>query len=210
MTTALMLARVRTLLDEVGTASFWTDAEIYSALADGQQESANYFMNIFKKLKENNPLTPLPKALESLYVSATGTTASGLINNPTSYWHLILATYAYNGGTSYNCRIQSLSPSLLYDLENTYLSASATSPTVYQVSATQLLFLPTASGTANYALGYVKFPTAIALAQEPTLPESTHMAIVHYAVAQMLFKDQRPQEAQLHLQNFINELSIIG
>lgn len=209
MTRTEMLANARTLLDEA-SASFWTDTEIYTALANGQQEAANYFFNIYKKLREQNPLIALPQPLESLYLTTTGTTTTGLVTNPTGFWHLILATYAYNGGTSYNCRLQSLSPSLLFDIGNTYLTATATNPTVYQVTATQFLFLPTASGTANYSVGYIKFPSAITAAVDPTLPVSTHSAIVHWAVAQMLFKDQRPQEAQLFSQNFINELQIIG
>lgn len=205
MTTAQMVTRVRTLLDEI-TESFFLTTEIYSALADGQQEVANYFHKIYELMKVNNPSIPLSNILESLYAMTTSTTVSGLVNNPANYWHLILATYAYNGGTSYNCRIQSLGPSLLYDLDNTYLAASPTSPTVYQVSATQFLFLPTASGTANYALGYLVKPTPISSSVDPTLPVQTHTAIVHWAVAQMLFKDQRPQEAQLMLQNFMNEI----
>lgn len=209
MTRTEMLARVRTLLDEA-SASFWTDAEIYSALTDGQQEAANYFYSMYEKLKQVNPLIGLPHTLEPLYTLTTSTTINGLVNNPSNYWHLILATYAYNGGTSYNCRIQPLSPALLYDLDNTYLVASTTSPTVYQVSSTQFLFLPTASGTANYALGYIVKPTAISSSVDPVLPVLAHTAIVHYATAQMLFKDQRPQEAQLFLQNFINEIQVIG
>ena len=204
-----MLARTRTILDEA-SASFWTDTEIYSALADGQQECANYFLSIYKKIKEQNPLIALPQPLESLYLTTTGTTTTGLVTNPTGFWHLILATYAYNGGTSYNTRLQSLSPALLFDIGNTYLTATATNPAVYQATATQLLFLPTASGTANYAVGYIKTPSAITASVDPTLPVSTHSAIVHWAVAQMLFKDQRPQEAQLHIQNFLNEIQMVG
>ena len=51
MTRTEMLARVRTLLDEVGTAGFWSDTEIYSALTDAQQETANYFLRILLNKK---------------------------------------------------------------------------------------------------------------------------------------------------------------
>lgn len=209
MTTAAMILRCRTLLDEVSEA-MWTDVELYQGLADGQQEVANYFVNIYLRLKEQSPLTPLPKPLESLYTIASSTTLSGLITNPTGFWHLILATYAYDGGTSYNCRTQQLSASLLYDIANTYLVATVTNPTVYQATATQLLFLPAPSGTANYSVGYLKYPTAISAIVEPTLPEGTHNAIVFFAVAQMLFKDQRVGEAQAKMQDFMNELQLIG
>jgi len=40
MTTANLLSRLRTLLDEA-SAGFWTDVECYAALSDGQKEIVN-------------------------------------------------------------------------------------------------------------------------------------------------------------------------
>ena len=209
MTRTDMLARVRTLLDEA-SASFWTDTEIYSALADGQQEVANYLVINYRKAKDLNPSAEIPPSLVPLYNTSTSTTASGLINKPTGFWHLLYALYAYSGGTSYNCRIQPLSPSLYFDLDNTYLTPSSIDPAIYQAPTSQLYFKPTPIGTATYTIGYIKLPDAISVSTDATLPVQTHQSIVHWATAQMLFKDQRPQEAQIHLQNFINELQIIG
>lgn len=215
MTRTEMLARVRTLLDEVGTASFWTDTEIYSALTDAQQETANYFLRMYNVALMNNANSKLPQPLESLVISATATLATAGLTKPVDYWHIISASYANTGGlagTFYPCRIEKLNPVLGFNLGNTYLAPSATDPKVYEAySATlQLWFSPAPSGTGAYTLTYLKTPTSISASVDPILPVSTHSAIVHWATAQMLFKDQRPQEAQLHLQNFINELSIIG
>ena len=209
MTSAVMLANARTLLDEA-SASFWTDIEIYAALAAGQQEAANYFLTGYKASQNLNALIPQP--LEALYTAATSTTTTGLVDRPADYWHLVSAIFAYNGGDLYNCRIERFSASMFFNINNTYLAASNTDPIVYDIYSTtqKLFFRPAVSGTADYSISYLKIPTAIASAQEPTLPAQTHSPIVHWAVAEMLFKDQRPQEAQMHIQNFINELQIIG
>lgn len=214
MTRTEMLARVRTLLDEA-SASFWTDTEVYSALADGQQEVANYFLNIYKIKAEQDLDTLIPQPLEVLYTAETNTTATGLVSRPSDFWHLVSATFAYTGGLSgtfYNCRIERFSASMFYNINNTYLSATTTNPIVYDVFSTsqKFYFQPAVSGTGAYSISYIKIPTAISSSVDPTLPVQTHSAIVHWATAQMLFKDDRPQEAQLHLQNFINELQLIG
>ena len=214
MTRTEMLARTRTLLDEA-SASFWTDTEIYAALADGQQECANYFLNIYKIKSKDDLSVPIPQPLEVLYKVATATTTTGIVDKPSDYWHLLSASFAVTGGlagTFYNCRIERFSASMFFNINNTYLVASTTSPIVYDVYSTshKFYFRPDVSGTGAYGLNYLKTPTAITASVNPELDVQTHSAIVHWATAQMLFKDQRPQEAQLHLQNFINELQIVG
>lgn len=215
MTTANMLSRVRTSLDEA-SASFWTDAEIYSALTDGQQETANYFLSLYKAKSVNNIGAVLPQPLESLLKNKIDTTVSSGVTKPTDYWHLVSAKWAYTGGlvgTYYPCRIEGLSSIRDFNLANTYLAATETFPTVYEAysgSAILFWFLPAPSGTGAYNISYISVPTTISSSVDPILPASTHTAIVHWAVAQMLSKDQRPQEAQLFMQNFINEIQVIG
>ena len=70
-------------------------------------------------------------------------------------------------------------------------------------------FLPTVSGTGAYSLNYLKVPSAIASGTEPTLPVQTHNAIVFYAVAQMMLKQDRADLGQVKMQEFINELQSI-
>lgn len=210
-----LLSRVRTLLDEV-TSSFFLDTEIYSALTDAQQEAANYFLRLYNSALINNADSKLPQPLESLVISSgTIATVTAGLTKPADYWQIISASYAYTGdvvGTLYPCRIEKLNPVLGFNLKNTYLAPSATDPKVYEAygASLQLWFLPVPSGTGAYNLTYLKTPTSISASVNPILPVSTHSAIVHWATAQMLFKDQRPEEANLHLQNFINELQIIG
>jgi len=214
MTTAQLLARARTLLDEVGTASFWTDAEIYSALTGGQQEVANHFISLYKLKQAQKIDEPLPQSLEALYMNALGTTTDGLVARPTGFWHLLSAEYAYSSSTAYKCRQQRLNANTKAILTNTYLAPSSTDPIVYVDystldSALRLIFLPVPSGTATYAVKYLKFPTAISSGVDPTLTAETHEAILSYAMFDLLMKDQRPQEANLHLQKYIQELQAI-
>lgn len=216
MTTAQMVAHVRTLLDEVGvTAGFWNDTEIYPGLADGQQAVANYFLNMYKLRVLQDLNAPIPQPLEALYTLVTATTTTGIVDRPADFWHLLSSSYTTTGGlagTFYNCRIERFSASMFFNINNTYLLASITDPIVYDVFSTtqKFYFNPVPSATGAYALNYLKVPTAIASSVEPTLPVQTHNAIVFFAVAQMLFKDQRSGEAQTKMQDFMNELQLIG
>lgn len=210
MTRTEMLARCRTLLDEA-SASFWTDTEIYSSLADGQQAVANYFLSIFKTQRLQDPSIRVPQPLEALYTVDTATTITGLVSKPADYWYLLAASYAYTGGalaTHYPCRIYPLSHNMFADLNNSFFTGTSTDPVVHEVysSGYKFYFLPSVSGTGSYTLNYLKVPTVISSSTDPTLSVQTHSAIVYYAVAQMLFKDQRPQEAQIKMQDFANEL----
>ena len=47
MTSTVMLAAMRTLLEEA-SASFWTDAECYAALADAQNEIIKELISVYK------------------------------------------------------------------------------------------------------------------------------------------------------------------
>jgi hypothetical protein len=214
MTRTEMLARVRTLLDEA-SASFWTDTEIYSALADGQQEVANYFYKIYSMALKENPEAKLPQPLESLVISTSATTATSGVAKPSGFWHIISAKYANTGGLSgtfYPCRVERINSMLDFNINNTYLASSASDPKVYEAYSASLLlwFSPTPTGTGAYTLNYLQIPASITSSVDPVLPVQTHSAIVHWATSQMLLKDSKPQEAQLFLQNFINELQLIG
>ena len=212
MTAANMVIFARTLLDETGiTSGFWTDTEIYSALASGQQAVANYFLGIYKMQKQQDHAIAIPQPLEPLYFNEVNTTTTGLVAKPADYWHLLGASFAYTGGlvgTFYKCRIYHLSEVMFDDINNSFLAATNTDPIVYEVysSGQKFYFLPTVSGTGAYSLNYLKVPSAIASGTEPTLPVQTHNAIVFYAVAQMMFKQERTDLAQVKMQEYFTEL----
>jgi hypothetical protein len=212
MTSTEMLARVRSLLDEA-SASFWSDSEIYSALTDGQQSIANYFYNLYILRSSEKQDVPIPKVLEKLYTASSGTTATSNVAKPSGYWHLISAKYAYDDTIKYNCRIEKISSATFSNLDNTYLSATNTSPVIYEdysASSVDFYFSPPPNVTAGYKIYYLKFPSAISGSSEPSLDVLVHDAIVDYAMFKLLMKDQRPNEAQVYLQKYLNELQTIG
>ena len=206
MTSTVMLAAVRTILAE-STAGFFTDAEIYTALADGQTEVIKYLIDIYRAKRRIDSKTPLFYELESILNDDTGTTQSVAV--PSGFLELISATFDHNGTGGENpCNIVNMNVLPFYE-NNTYLSATDVSPRVYIKSISDvvtIVFLPTLSGTPAYTIHYLKSPTDIASGQNAVLPVTTHNAIVYFTVSRMLSKEQRLQEAQIYLQNFMNEL----
>ena len=208
MTSTVMLAALRTILDE-SSASFWTDAESYAALADAQNEVIKELLNVYRVKKKFDPT--LSYELESVLNEDTGTLAVDptVLAVPTGFMELISATYDHDAGADEKpCYISSV-PDLAFTEENTFLAAAATNPRVYLKTvsdALKLVFLPTASGSAPYTIHFIKSPTDIASGQNATLPVSTHSAIVNYAVTRLFQKDDRPQEAQIWYQKYLQEL----
>ena len=209
MTSVQQLARIRTLLDEA-TASMWTDAESYSALADAQNEIINILLSVYKAKLKADKNAPLPYELESVLNDDTATATPMTV--PTSFVALISATYDHNGsGGEKPCYIVDL-PMIGFTEDNTYLIADEFSPSVYLKTATDTLkiyFLPASSGTPAMTVHFIKTPTDIASGQNPTLPATTHNAMIFWATAFLLFKDGRPNEANNMMQLFNQEIQKI-
>lgn len=200
MTSTVMLAAVRTILDEA-TASFWTDAEIYAALADGQNQVIEVLLTMYRQTKD------MKYELLSLRNDNTGTSQTVAV--PSGFLELLRATFDHDGtGGEEPCEILTHDEALRRE-DSTFTTATATEPIVYIKSvsdAVTIIFLPTASGTPAFTIHFLKSPTDIASGQNPTLPVTTHSAIVHYAASRMLDKDQRPEEAQSQYGLFLKEI----
>lgn len=210
MTSTVMLAAVRTILDEA-TASFWTDNEIYAALADGQNQVIDKLLTSYRLRRKANPEAELPYELQSIGFRLISSGAASAVNLPASFLELVYAKWDNdNSGVKEPCEI--VSPVRVLEREdNTYTSTTSTEPLVYIEVATsggavQVNFLPVYSSTGAYDIQYLGKPSDIASGTNPTLPVNTHSAIVHYAVSRMLEKDQRPQEAQTHYGLFLKEI----
>lgn len=216
MTTAIMLARVRTLLDE-SSAGFWTDTEIYAALAHSQISVINEILKIYKLRSQANPSTELPEELRVLSVRASGTISASYVAIPTGLIWLLNASWDHDAtGGEKPCYIISQDRQFNFREDNPYLAAASTQPIAYssqyQSGGQQAInFRPIYSTNGTYSIEYLKYPTAIASGQEPTLPESTHNAIIFYATATMLLKEEKISEAQSYFQNYFNEIkSMVG
>ena len=184
MTSALMLSRVRTLLDEA-SASFWTDTECYAALSDGQREVVNTVKN--------------PQILKVLLKTLSGSDGtSSAITLPTDFRQFVNATYTtVTTEDQKPCRIVNYDADFLLEKDNSYLAPNRATPVVY-INATiglRLIYFEPTSIHADYTIKYLKQPTEISGAVEPILPEETHEAIILFAFSFLLRKDLRAQEA---------------
>jgi len=184
-----MLSRLRTLLDE-SQAAFWTDVEMYAALTDGQREVADMLMTLYKQKSTLNPNEELPANLRTLIATTTGT---GTQNLPADYWRYLTI---YTSTAPVLVRIDGLTKGTLKN--NVYTASSSGFP-YCSFNATQVVL----ETSVAWTLEYIKTPTAIAVAVQPTLPDPTHNAIVQYALCELLIKDQKVQEANLEYQKFM-------
>jgi len=200
MTSTVMLAAVRTIFDEA-SASFWTDAEVYAALADGQNQVIERLLSMYRQTGQ------MKNELTFVLFDDVGTDDNVAV--PAGMLEFLRATYDHDGtGGEEPCEILT-HDQVLKRQDSTFTTATSTEPVAYIKSATDALkiyFLPVKSGTPAFTIWHITKPADIASAVNPTLPVTTHSAIVHYAASRMLEKDQRPTEAQAQYGLFIKEI----
>lgn len=213
MTSTEMLARLRTLLDEV-SESYWTDTESYAALADGQNRVVDEILKVYKIRYLADQDTPIPEELRVLENYATAGVANSYASIPANFLWLLNASWDHNAsGGEIPCAIMDQNRQFNHHQANTFLTAAENSPVAWvgpnATNAQSINFLPAVSGSGTYKIYYLAYPTAITSEQNPSLPISTHDACVFYAAYKLLTKDQRPEEASLHLQNFYTQIKTI-
>lgn len=190
MTSALMLSRLRTLLDEA-SASFWTDDECYRALSDGQREVVNIVFN-------NNPNSQLLKALLKTATGSDTTTSN--ITLPSDFKEFVTVTYSSTTtADQYPCRIIAYDKEFLDNEYNSYLSATIQTPVVYlrpfSTATGRKIFFSPSSAHCDYTIIYLTQPTEIDGSTNPIVPADMQEAIILYAFSFLLRKDMRPAEA---------------
>lgn len=192
MTSAEMLTRMRTLLDDQFSA-FWTDNDIYRALADGQRAVIDLVLAQWNMVRAVNPYAPLPQILRSLFTTTTGTITTNLPADflaPVAVYTSTGAAYERPDGVKRGT-----------DKFNTYSISSSSQP-YYSFSGTQLVW----ETAVAWTMEYIKIPSDIGSAQEPTIPAFTHYEIVKYAFAEMLKKDDKINEAQVIYNEFLQSV----
>lgn len=204
--TSAMVTQLGTLLDE-STASYFSTAERYTALDHGQRELIAIFLGRYKAEKAGLPnvLRPLLKAANS----ATLTASTSTITLPTGFLHCFSFKYDYDNSDSSGlipCIIRD--PGGLYHTQkNVYLSSSAAAPVIWIDAAninleTPVVAAPSETAKGSYYIEYLGAPTTIGASSDPVLPESCYNAILTYAYAELLHKDQRTQEGDLQFARF--------
>lgn len=186
--TKALAAKVRTSLDEA-SAGFWTDTEIYNALADGQREIVNIISTIYKTKSALNGSEKLPEVLRA--IMATTTSQTGTQNLPADYWTWLVI---YTGTTPVYVRPDGLDKTLKF---NTYMASSAAQP-YCSITSTQVVF----ETSVTWFMDYLKTMTDMSGSVDPVVPSMAYNVLVEYAIAFLLNKDENPR-AQNHFNNFI-------
>lgn len=209
MTSANLLARLRTLLDEA-SASFWTDTEAYAALADGQNAVIALSLGVYRAKKQSllNQDVPLSQVLQSLFATQTATVNSGASSASLTgtVLELVYVTYNHSAATPQRpCRVRYHSPSSEWKAANSYLVATPASGEYYIRWKNPTITFETAStdNAAAYVAGVLSQPTDIGAAQNPTIPDNCMPAVLQFAFARMLSKDQRVQESRDAFERFL-------
>ena len=215
MTSAEMLARIGVLVDETpGSSTFYTIDDAYRFLTSGQYEVANYFLNLYRKMREVKRNVMLPFALQTLLKSKTATLAetADTIQFPTDYWEYVSLMYSHTSGDRYPVRIRPHNDLQNFFKENSFAGQNTDAHDYYaniiedfggfQMSGES-------SSGSSYRLNYIKKPTDIRASVQPVLGANTHDAIVIYAAAMLMIKDERWQESNALMQVFITKLSQI-
>lgn len=216
MTGPNLLARLRTLLDEA-SAAYWTDAEAYQALADGQNAVIAIALGVYraKKLSLANQDVPLSPLLQTLYGTQTATVTSGASTASLTGTVLELVWVKYNHSAAtplYPARLRFHSPASEFKAANSFLVATTTSGEYYIRFANPVITFETAStnSASVWLAGVLTQPTDIASGQASTIPDSAVPAILQFAFARMLSKDQRVSESQDAFKRFLEHAQAVS
>lgn len=197
MTSALMLSRLRTLLDE-SEAGFWTDDEAYRALSDGQNEIVNI---IFQR-------DPNSRILKTLWKTKSGTGVSNQAILITDFKELLNAKLAVTTGDDLKpCKVVEYNELFLHNKDNSYLNPIVASPVVYVSASTslgRLVYFEPSSASSDYTILYITQPTELNGATQPLLPVEAQEAMIIYAFSFLLRKDLRQAEADSAYKLFLD------
>lgn len=190
----ILLSKVRTLLDEA-TAGNWQDTEIYAALNDGQREIINFVLAVYKQKIAINPDEKLPEILRVLFATTTG---GGTQNLPSGFLYP-LSLYGTSSNVPIFIRPDGATRAALK--ANTYLASSASQPFA-SFNATQVIM---ETGAVSWTMEYLASPSSdIDGSHDPVLGSIGYNAMVEYATAFLLTKDENPRSQQ-HLENFFTQ-----
>lgn len=202
-----MLTLVRSLLDE-SSAGFYTDTEIYSALRDGQKEVINMALSIYQTKRSIDPKVDLPQVLVPLITIvvnlAFGTTGTTTVALPADFLYDLHVEYDDNSNAPIPAFRRGESPTKYFDRNNTYL-VSTQAQYFYHIDGTNLNFETAVSGVGAYRLTYLKKPPDIYTTVEPLIPDFAHAAVVKYAFAFLLMKDEKIAEGQSLFNEFMQQ-----
>lgn len=208
MTSTSMLSAVRTLLNEA-SASYWTDAEIYVWLSSGQKEVLQGIIAMYMERKGKDPYVPsiIAKQITELNIDTSSKTVADF---PADFTYFIGAKYTPDGVDVEKAplRVMPKTAENQIKMANTYLLPTNEQPIGY-ITGNSVELYPAPTTTSSLDLSYVKDTTDISASTQPVLQPFTHNAIVRFAFAQALLKDERDSDSDKELNKFYEELKLL-
>ncbi len=207
MTSANLLARLRTIIDEA-SASYFTDVECYAALSDGQKETVNIVLAIYEAKRKVNPNEEIPEVFVPIIktVNATLTTGTMSIPLPNDYLKDLWLQYNHDNSLSLKpCRKRQYSRGYPQLQANTFMQDNLGSEYFYSIYGTiiQLESAVTING-GGYKFSYISIPPDISAGgSNPVLFDNALESVVHYAAADLFTKDELTEQAQIEFQKFL-------
>jgi hypothetical protein len=209
MTTATVLASVRTLLDEAN-ASYWENTEVYQSLTDAQNAMCGLALSVYQtKLNAtSNGDVDIPLILEPLHTTKSGTLPFGqdTITLPNPVLSVISVQYNPNATTPlYPVRMRERSEASVFQKSNSYLGSIGNDYYV-RFKGNIILIFETASAFdyAGYSIEIIAQPIDISASVDPILPDITQLSLVEFAFSKLLAKDQRTQESSDAFNKFMS------
>lgn len=206
--TAQLLAEVRAQLDEA-SATFWQDTDIYQSLTDGQREYVSLILAQYKAKVLADRAVKLPEVLRVLLkaglASTTFPTATTSIALPADFlYHVSFLMNVSARSNLLPTPIREYSPQTFFQNSNSLLNTDQYA----WIDAGNINWSPAING-GQITLNYISKPTDITASIDPVLPQFGNAALVRYAFADCLRKDQRTQEAEAAYGEFLQMIKYI-
>lgn len=206
MTTAEMVTRVRSLLDE-REAGFWSDAEVLDALNDGQDEVVNYCLFVFAEGGVEGELPLLLTPLETEQTIEPVTAAD--IALPSGFMYLLSVKCAPTSGALLkSCMIRSTSMARYAREHNRFLKPDGANLYAFLRGGKLVFELPLVNG--RVVINYLRKANRISEVQNSELPDNASGAIISYATALLLEKDKQNEEAAGFFGMFTNKIEMLS
>ncbi|MBN8545863.1 MAG: hypothetical protein J0L60_06990 [Ignavibacteria bacterium] len=206
MTTAEMITRVRSLLDE-REAGFWSDAEVMDALNDGQDEVVNYCLFVFAEGGVEGELPLLLTPLETEQTIEPVTAADVVL--PSDFMYLLSVKCAPTTGASLKpCMIRSTSMARYSREHNRFLKPDGANLYAFLRGGKLVFEVPPVNGSV--VINYIRKGSRISEEQNCELPDNASGAIISYAAALLLEKDKQSEEAGRFFGMFTNKIELLS
>jgi len=212
MTSTELLARVKFVLDETGTGTFWEDSKIYKQLDSGQNTCISRLLAKERELRlqgvpdfRHGSLKVLVKIADITPDPSVNTVSLSTLTDLLD----IVSVALYETSSKATLGLEEITlEGLLRLTDNRYVASNYNSTskkgkiyyTRYQGNLLTSLSAIPSTDYDKVRIGYYAQPSEIASPTNPTLLPETHEAIINYAVSYCLEKDGKTEQALAYFQ----------